>query len=419
MPIKAGDSSRELFFIFQPKLGEPSDTLTIWLNGGPGCSSLNGFLEENGRFVWRPGSDTPTENMEAWNGLTNMLWVEHPMGVGFNKGKVTASTEEEVSLEFISFFKNFQDTFGIKNYKIYVTGESYAGRYVPYISSAMIDAVAANPSSVAYYDLRGALIYDGVIGAYKSVQQDMTVVPYMQAHPADFANIPASTRSSLESAHKSCGFDTFISNYKTFPPPGVQPPVTSSYNCNLFNQAYQASLSANPCFNVYLTTQTCPSPADPLQPDSGTAYFNRDDVKAALHAPANTAWDICTSQSVFLGRGAGRDGDLSLDPIQSVLPKVLEKTNRVLVANGDLDMVIITDGSLLAIQNMTWGGQLGFQTKPSTPINIPNQGNKGIQHVERGLMWTEIFQSGHMGPQHDATVAYRQLQWVLGQIESL
>jgi hypothetical protein len=52
--------------------------------------------------------------------------------------------------DFLGFFKNFQDTFGIKNFKIYVTGESYAGRYVPYISAAMLDA-----KNKEYYDLNG------------------------------------------------------------------------------------------------------------------------------------------------------------------------------------------------------------------------------------------------------------------------
>jgi carboxypeptidase D len=50
----------------------------------------------------------------------------------------------------VKFFKNFQKIFGIKNFKIYVTGESYAGRYVPYISAAMLDQ-----KDLTHYDLRG------------------------------------------------------------------------------------------------------------------------------------------------------------------------------------------------------------------------------------------------------------------------
>jgi carboxypeptidase D len=74
VPISKTDSSRELFFVFQPKVGDPVDEITIWLNGGPGCSSLNGFFEENGKFVWYPGASEPIINENAWVNLTNVLW---------------------------------------------------------------------------------------------------------------------------------------------------------------------------------------------------------------------------------------------------------------------------------------------------------------------------------------------------------
>jgi len=74
IPINSSDTSRELFFIFQPTVGEPVDEITIWLNGGPGCSSLEGFFEENGRFVWYPGASAPILNEYSWANITNMLW---------------------------------------------------------------------------------------------------------------------------------------------------------------------------------------------------------------------------------------------------------------------------------------------------------------------------------------------------------
>ena len=81
----------------------------------------------------------PQINQYSWVNLTNMLWVEQPVGTGFATGEVTATTEEEIAEDFANFFLNWQNIFGIKNFKIYVTGERYAGRYVPYISAAMID----------------------------------------------------------------------------------------------------------------------------------------------------------------------------------------------------------------------------------------------------------------------------------------
>lgn len=104
-----------------------------------GCSSLEGFLQENGRFIWSWGQFAATENPYSWVNLTNVLWVEQPVGTGFSIGDATATSEEDIAKDFADFFLNFQKIFGIKKFKIFVTGESYAGRYVPYIAAEMLD----------------------------------------------------------------------------------------------------------------------------------------------------------------------------------------------------------------------------------------------------------------------------------------
>lgn len=127
--------------------------------------------------------------------------------------------------------------------------------------------------------------------------------------------------------------------------------------------------------------------------------------------------------------------DLSPDPIQGVLPQVIESTNRVLVANADWDSIIFTNFTLLSIQNMTWNGKLGFQEAPSRDFVVPipekavtypypasllgTQGTMGKQHYERGLQWVETYQSGHEQPQYQPRAALRHLQWLLGRIETL
>jgi carboxypeptidase D len=66
-------------------------------------------------------------------------------------------------------------------------------------------------------------------------------------------------------------------------------------------------------------------------------------------------------QSLLLTPCAG-ENDRSPDPIQGVLPQVIEATNRVIVSNADWDGLLLTNGTLLSIQNMTWHGKLGFQS---------------------------------------------------------
>jgi carboxypeptidase C (cathepsin A) len=53
-----------------------------------------------------------------------MLWVDQPIGTGYSTGTAKATTQEETAQDFLKFLKNFEEIFGIKNYKIYVTGES-------------------------------------------------------------------------------------------------------------------------------------------------------------------------------------------------------------------------------------------------------------------------------------------------------
>ena len=59
-----------------------------------------------------------------------MVWVEQPVGTGFSQGTPTATSEEDVAAQFLGFFKNFMDTFGLQGRKVYIAGESYAGQLI-------------------------------------------------------------------------------------------------------------------------------------------------------------------------------------------------------------------------------------------------------------------------------------------------
>ena len=122
IPINESDPSRTLFFIFKPATQTPVDEVTIWLQGGPGCSSLLGFFSENGPISWQPGTgNQKAKNRYAWSEMTNMLWVDNGVGVGFSQGKVTARNEIDIAKDFLGFFKSWEKLFEIKHYKIYMT----------------------------------------------------------------------------------------------------------------------------------------------------------------------------------------------------------------------------------------------------------------------------------------------------------
>ena len=83
-------NNRNLFYWFT-KASNASNDLVLWLNGGPGCSSVSGFFTENGPFVVKSDGNIKL-NEFAWNTRANVLWLEAPAGVSYThlfKGRFT------------------------------------------------------------------------------------------------------------------------------------------------------------------------------------------------------------------------------------------------------------------------------------------------------------------------------------------
>ena len=131
-------NGRHLHYWFVESQSNPSkDPVVLWLNGGPGCSSVLGFLTEQGPFTITKNGTRLLANNYSWNLISNVIFLESPAGVGFSyKDDQEYDTNDDqvaqanyAALE--SFFKKFPQ---YKTNDFYVTGESYAGIYVPTLS---------------------------------------------------------------------------------------------------------------------------------------------------------------------------------------------------------------------------------------------------------------------------------------------
>ena len=126
----ANPGSSLYFWLWGAEQQADTDNLIIWLNGGPGCSSLNGFLQENGPIVYINKGDTPTQNPYSWLNAGNVVWLEQPVGTGFTQGSSTVQNENDVGKQVSGFLANFFTTFPeLKGKKLWIAGESYAGSY--------------------------------------------------------------------------------------------------------------------------------------------------------------------------------------------------------------------------------------------------------------------------------------------------
>jgi len=85
--------TKSLHYVFAESESDPAnDPVVIWFNGGPGCSSMLAFMQENGPLCIDDGEDFIKTNPYPWNTRMNMLWIESPAGVGYSY----AATEEDL-----------------------------------------------------------------------------------------------------------------------------------------------------------------------------------------------------------------------------------------------------------------------------------------------------------------------------------
>ena len=83
-------------------------------------------------------------------------------------------------------------------------------------------------------------------------------------------------------------------------------------------------------------------------------------------APMNITWTECTDAVIYnTESGWSTDSQNNLYAPFTVLPGVIERSQRAIIGHGNLDFLILSQASLLTIQNMTWAGQQGFQS----PVN--------------------------------------------------
>ncbi|KAK0212398.1 alpha/beta-hydrolase [Desarmillaria ectypa] len=420
MPISADpNETRKLFFWFWPTNDASStNDLLFWTNGGPGCSSLEGFLQENGPISWSWGQSEPTLNPFSWTNLAHVLWVEQPVGTGFSQGTPNITNDNELAEQLTGFLEQFLEVFSeLKGKDFYLSGESYAGFYVPYIANWIYEHPGLD------LNLQGIWIADPSL-SYGVVQQEIPALRFAQAN-ANLFPFNSSFWNTLQNISDTCGYTDYLEKFVTYPPAGQLPfPAgvvkgtlgTVQPSCRIHSPIQRAVGVLNPVFDVYRVSDTFPNLWSVLGFPRSTQefiYFNRTDVQDAIHAP-HIRWSSCASNNVYAGNGR----DNSVASTLSVLPNVIEKSVRTVIVHGLADFILVAEGTRIAIQNMTWGGAQGFQT-PIEPesFTVKDFGVFGNVHTERGLTYVEFLYSGHMTPRKSFVpwAAFSTMSFLLGR----
>lgn len=305
---------------------------------------------------------------------------------------------------------------------------------MPYVANEFL-----NRNDTDYYNLAGIAINDPIIG--DEVLQQEVIVPQYVDFWSNVFFLNDSFTADIKERAAACNYTDYLATYLTFPPPQDPFPLLpdpyvdeAAAACDLWDDVYAAALEVNPCFNIYHITETCPHPFSVLgivntgdySPPGLEVYFNRTDVKQAINAPVDADWAQCTDINVFVG-----SGDQSPGPaLDGTLQNVIERTNNVIVGSGNLDFILSTNGTLLALQNTTWNGKQGLQEYPGKPLYSPyhvewnggslaGSGILGSWGSERGLTFYQTQLAGHELPGYTPGAAYRALELLLGRISDL
>lgn len=135
------DGKNKLFYWFaECDCGNAPDVpFLLWLNGGPGASSLTGFLLEKLGPLSVTLNSTLVDNPDRLTKNYHVLVFDNPVGSGFSYSAAEppayVTSEYEMRTQLLRALRGF---FAMHpEYKanpFWVTGESYAGHYVPNIA---------------------------------------------------------------------------------------------------------------------------------------------------------------------------------------------------------------------------------------------------------------------------------------------
>ncbi|KAK7336437.1 hypothetical protein VNO77_16978 [Canavalia gladiata] len=341
---------RALFYYFvEAEEDSASKPLVLWLNGGPGCSSIGvGAFVEHGPF--KPGDNNVLEkNDYSWNKEANVLYLESPAGVGFsystNKSFYALVTDEITARDNLVFLQRWFTEFPeYSNNDFFITGESYAGHYAPQLAQLIVQTktnislkgiAIGNPlldfdidfNSKAEFLWSHGLISDSTYKAFTTVCNYSTIVRQNQN-----GNLSSVCQTIYNLVFNEVSY--YIDVYDVTLDVCLSPANQQAYVLNQLKETREIDVCVG---------------------DKTITYLNRKEVQEALHAKlvGVSKWSTCSSVLHY-------DNQNLEIPTIPILGSLVNSGIRVLVYSGDQDSVIPLIGSRSLVNELA--KEIGLNT---------------------------------------------------------
>ncbi|CAL0328184.1 unnamed protein product [Lupinus luteus] len=404
---------RNLYYYFVESEGQPSkDPVVLWLNGGPGCSSLDGFVYEHGPFKFekpKTKGSLPTLQLNpySWSKVSNIIYLDSPAGAGFSYSKNksdyytgdarTAKDTHFFLLKWFELYPEFlQNTF-------FLSGESFAGVYVPTLADEIVKGLDAGIKPKI--NLKGYLIGNGITD---DVFDGNAVLPYAHGLGLISDQIFEETvkkckgqyyggvyKICFEMLHKVNELLSKLNTYNIlepcYQPPEAKENTTSDNRLpvrkGMFRHAWPIESPVKPG-----TLSTWPELLGGsvicYDDEVAVTWLNNDDVRKAIHAVNTTVfsdWELCTNAVVYFHEKGS---------MINYHKNLTSKGYRALIYSGDHDLAVPFTGT------QAWITSLGYKIVDEwRPWIIDYQVAGYTQGYEKNLTFLTIKGAGHIVPE--------------------
>jgi len=362
------DCHSKMFYWMLEKEGgsEPGVTpVLLWLNGGPGASSIDGLVLENIGPYTLVGENFKF-NEYGWTNMYNVLVVDNPVGTGYsvtdNRTECYSQTELEVAENFyLVLLKFFERHTEYSTNPFFLTGESYAGKYIPHIA-VYLDKMK--------FKFTGVILGNGL---YEPTVQYPTVPDIAFSYGV----IGHGEYQSMQKVANQCV--ELINQNKNDEAAEFCEGMTTAIYGGLGGGVFQYDVRS-----FYDYTE------NPYQ----EKWLNNVTTKLALHTVGATWTDADEEGPV----AEALKSDFVL-PVMEQLETLVSKGYNVTLYNGQMDGTVCNHmGNALILENLKWRGRVEFSQTRQTIWRLSDENAIGYKRVTKNLAFVIIFNAGHLVP---------------------
>ncbi|KAJ2004314.1 hypothetical protein GGI04_002651 [Coemansia thaxteri] len=381
------------FWFFEARKQRPccKAPLVVWLNGGPGCSSMLGALTEIGPCRLSDFGNSTEQNPYAWNEYSNLLFIDQPANTGYSYGSVVNSTASS-AVDFYALLQLFYKQFPqYGKGSLHLFGESYAGKYIPAIGRQILEQNkrVRQRGSAAAPDLRVLPLASVAIGnGYVNPKVQLKYVSKMACDSTYPPVLSQDVCRQMDLDYPVCA-QKIDSCYAT----GDAAQCEDAFDyCE--SNIDSKLLMVNPSVNPYDVRTQCEYP--PLCYKDATQageFLNLAKVKRALGVSESLNFQACS-------RTVTRGFIETFDMMRSYEDDVVYLLNsgvRALFYNGDADSVCSWYGTKAMLTGMDWRHKDGFARAPDRLWTVAGV-KAGEVRAHANLAFVRVFKAGHIVP---------------------